>query len=42
MALRFTDSTNARFLASEEIEVQSSTNPAQFVTCLGVDAGLPV
>jgi hypothetical protein len=42
MALRFTDSTNARRLASEEIEVQSIKKPAQFVTRLGDDVGLPV
>src|SRR5215831_9924292 len=42
MALRSTDSTNARCLASEEIEVHSITKPAQFVTRLGVDVGLPV
>src|SRR5262249_9162120 len=42
MVLRFTDSTNARRRASAETEVQSETNPAQFVTRLGIDTGFPV
>ena len=42
MVLPFTDWTNARRRESAETEVQSETNPAQFVTRLGIDIGFPV